>query len=194
MARGCDTRRTGSSRPRRRPAGRAARAVRRVSSTPQATPSVSTASAAWRRPGTAPRRGSRRRPVALMTTRARRRPLASAARAAMAAGSSAGGALVTTARRAAPAEAGLQLGEALPQVPAAEAVRREEEEQNRGGGLHHVDAHGTAVGRDADDVARGVVVGGPAVVGMGRSRRRMSAGGSVTGPSTARPAPRAPRR
>ena len=36
-------------------------------------------------------------------------------------------------------QAGLQLGEALPQVPAAEAGRREEEEQHRRGGLHHLD-------------------------------------------------------
>ena len=57
---------------------------------------------------------------------------ASAARAAMAAGSSAGGALVTTASPGAgpdpPADP-----KALPEVPAAEAVRREEEEQDRGG-------------------------------------------------------------
>ena len=56
------------------------------------------------------------------------------------------------------AESRLQVGEARPQVPAADAVRREEEEQHRGGGLHHIDADGTAVGRDADDVA-GTVVG-----------------------------------
>ena len=62
------------------------------------------------------------------------------------------------------AEAGVQLGQALPEVPAAEAVRREEEEQNRRGGLHHIDPAGDAVGSDADDVVgrrRGVAaVGG----------------------------------
>ena len=60
-------------------------------------------------------------------------------------------------------QTGLQRAQALPEVPAAEAGRRKEEEQSRRGGLHHVDPARTAVGRDADDVVRR----GGRVVGVG---------------------------
>ena len=48
----------------------------------------------------------------------------------------------------------MEPGQALPEVAAAEAPRREEEEQNRLGGVLHIDHARPAVGTDADDVAR----------------------------------------
>ena len=91
-------------------------------------------------------------------------------------------------------QAGVQLGQALPEVPAAEAGRREEEEQNRRGGLHHLDPAGDAVGSDADDVVgrRGGVaaVGGDGPEPAQDVGRRLGHG-TFDG---RRPAPRAPRR
>ncbi len=95
-------------------------------------------------------------------------------------------------------EPGLELGEALPEVPAADAVRREEEEQDRGGRPHDFDRDPSTARVDALDVE-----GRPAPpVGRDRSepahdvRRRLghvaadAAPGSTTSSSRSSTTPR----
>src|SRR6516225_3111466 len=114
-----------------------------------------------------------------MRTGTPRRDVTSPASSRMEAGSSSGALFVTTARRATASR------------PAWSSARPDHKSRHprhtavRNRSTTGAAASTTSTWRGAPSgstplTSRGRVVGGPAVVGMGRSRRRMSAGGSVT--------------